>query len=213
MLRPTNTTYEGKRIWLETDDVQASEHLKYRVKTSSASLFNKDNLPDVDAVDNGETVVVKEKEVKKITTRYTCSKCKSGFESPLLAGDETTKHRAKACSVCGMATVIDHAALPAEPVPVHWCEAMKVSVEEKEIMRTYATSKAYMERPPALVVSKAPSQEDEPVGQAETASQLRYHCNACEKDFERSRVVNDEKTCRLCGSSDIVDTQAEKEAS
>src|SRR5680860_640427 len=102
MLRPTNITYMDKRVWIETDDVGINAHMSYRVKTKACTLSIDDSLPDVDAIDNGKTVEPTKK-VAQITTRYTCASCRAGFESPAMAG------RAKACPMCGMATVIDHA--------------------------------------------------------------------------------------------------------
>ncbi|HCX88612.1 MAG TPA: hypothetical protein DG761_11360 [Gammaproteobacteria bacterium] len=221
MLRPTTCTYEGKRVWIETDDINISEHLAYRVKINAVRLQNNENLADVNAVDNGETAPEIEKKVVKITTRYTCASCKSGFEAPGLAG------KAKACPNCGMATVIDHAARPMEPVPAHWSDGLDVSPEDKALMKSYLTSKEYMERPaamaaiPATVPIAAPLPVAEPVAPpagvvpeeitaadtppATPAATKRYSCGECKEHFDRAVIVKKKKTCRKCGSRNIID--------
>ena len=203
MLRPTNLTYNNIRVWLETDDVGMPAHMQYRVRNKQCSLVVNESLEDVDAVDNGVTAPVVEKKVVKITARYSCANCKAQFEQAKLAG------RAKACPHCGMATVIDHTAKPQEAVPVHWSDGINASAEEKAIMRQYMTSKDYMERPAQhleMTQTKEPTGDElEPVSNFPPQVQTRYVCNQCEKEFDRSTIVNKKKTCRECGSDDITD--------
>uniref|UniRef100_A0A6M3LLF3 Uncharacterized protein n=1 Tax=viral metagenome TaxID=1070528 RepID=A0A6M3LLF3_9ZZZZ len=206
MLRPTNITYMDHRVWIETDDVGINAHMSYRVKTKACTLNIDDSLPDVDAIDNGKTVEPARKKVVQITTRYTCAVCKAGFESPKMAG------RAKACPICGMATVIDHAAQKQVPVPPHWSDGINATPEDKAIMRQYLTSKEYIERPAQhleapmpIKVPEASTQPDDTQAPTPALSETRYVCNACNSGFERAVLVNKKKTCRECGSDDITD--------
>jgi len=191
------------RVWIETDDVGINAHMSYRVKTKACTLNIDDSLPDVDAIDNGKTVEPARKKVAQITTRYTCAVCKAGFESPKMAG------RAKACPICGMATVIDHAAQKQVPVPPHWSDGINATPEDKAIMRQYLTSKEYIERPAqhleAPTIKNVPATIEIPEPFIPTTSIPRYVCNACKSGFERSVLVNKKKTCRECGSDDITD--------
>jgi len=213
MLRPTNAKCNGNRMWAETDDVGFNAWISYRIKTKSCTLEIDDSLPDVDAIDNGKTVEPVKKKVAQITTRYTCASCKAGFESPKMAG------RAKACPMCGMATVIDHAAQKQTPVPPHWSDGINATPEDKAVMRQYLTSKEYIERPAQHLEAPAPEKFVLPepvviqVGNVPQASPFsnisnisaRYTCNRCKSGFERSVLVNKKKTCRECGSDDITD--------
>ena len=211
MLRPSNLKYGEIRLWGETDDIGFAQHMEYRVKNHQCTLVYDGNLADVDAVDNGVTAPVVKKTAVKITTRYTCSICKCGFEAPKLAG------RAKACPECGMATVIDHAAQKQEPVVAHWSDGIKATPEEKAAMKQYMTSKEYIERP-AQHLEQPPTPAAPPVetpGGSQSLTQpddrqtppTRYTCNQCKANFIRSTVVKGKKTCRECGSDDITDHQ------